>query len=74
MVRQKLRAVLAFAHLVGILFAAQARGREAVADLHALDGVDAHQGARQLAVQLAIDRRAQAGRNAVGHQFYHRTD
>ena len=43
MVGQKLAAVIADAHLVGILLAGE-RGRgEAVADLDALDGVDPHQ-------------------------------
>ena len=72
MVRQELRTVLALAHLVGVFFAAQARRRKAIANLHALDGVDAHKGRRKLAIQLAIDRRAQTGGNAVGHQLDHR--
>ena len=62
-------AVIAHAHLVGILLAGQGGGGEAVADLHALDGVDAHQRAGQFGVQLAIDRRAQPGGNALGHHF-----
>ena len=37
-------AVVAHAHLVGILLAGQGRGGKAGADLDALDGVDAHQG------------------------------
>ena len=66
--------VSAGAHFVGVLFARKLRRGEAVADLHALDRVDAHQRARQLAVELAVDRRAPAGRNALGDDLDHRAD
>ena len=61
--------LLAHAHLVGIVFAGHGGGGKAVADLHALDRVDAHQGAGQFIVQLGIDRRPQAGGNAFRHHF-----
>ena len=76
MVRQEAGLALAgfgaFAHLVGIFFARQERRFETVADFHALDGIDAHQRAGQLAVQLGIDGRAQPGGNAFGYQLYNR--
>jgi hypothetical protein len=54
MVRQEDRlAVIAHAHLVGILLAGDFRGVEAVADLHALDGVDRHQQRGDVLVELA---------------------
>ena len=62
-------AVVAHAHLVGVLLAGQRRGRKARAELHALDGVDAHERRREIAVELAIDRCAEAGRHAVGHDL-----
>ena len=52
----------------------QRRRGEAVADLDPLDGVDAHQRARELGVELAVDRRAPAGRNALGDDLDHRAD
>ena len=68
-------AVVAHAHLVGVLFAAErARRREAVADLHALDRVDAHQRGGEIAVELGIDRRAETGRHAFRHDLDHRAD
>src|SRR3546814_19562805 len=53
-------------HRVGILLAAQAGGGETVADLHALDRVDAHHRGGEFAVELGIEGRAPAGRNAAG--------
>ena len=55
-------AVVADAHFVGIVLAGERRRREPVADLDALDGVDAHQRGGEVAVELAVDRRAQARR------------
>jgi hypothetical protein len=39
---------------------------EAVADLHALDGVDAHHRVGDVGVELVVQRLAQAHRHAVG--------
>ena len=50
------------------------RGRaETVADLNALDGLDAHQGGRQAGVEPAVpvDVAAQSRRQAVGKHFHH---
>src|SRR6185312_11230235 len=57
-------AVGADLHLVGVLLARQRRSREARPDLDPLGGVDRHQRASQLGVELAIDRRAPARRHA----------
>ena len=54
--------LVAHAHLVGILLAGERRGGKAGADLDALDGVDAHERGGEIAVELAIDRRAEARR------------
>ncbi len=67
-------AVVAGAHLVGVLLAGQLGGGEAVADLDALDGVDAHQRGGDLGVELAVDRRAPAGGHALGDDLDHRAD
>ena len=67
-------AVVAHAHLVGIVLAAHRRGGKAVADLDALDRVDAHQRAGQIAVELGVDRRAEARRHAFGHDLDHRAE
>ena len=61
--------LIAPAHLVGILLAAHRGSGEAVADFHAFDGIDAHQGAGDFIVELGVDRRAQAGGNAFGHHL-----
>ena len=58
--------VVAGPHLVGVVLAGEGGGGEAGADLHPLGGVDRHQGAGQFRVELAVDRRAPAGRNAHG--------
>ena len=51
-----------------------ARGGEAVADLDALDGVDRHQRRGDVLVELAVDRRAEPGRHALGDDLDHRAD
>jgi hypothetical protein len=56
-------------HAVGILLAAQAGRGEAVADLHAFTALMLIIGIGQLRVELVIERRAPAGRHAVGHAF-----
>ncbi|MNT47094.1 hypothetical protein D3C72_1837830 [compost metagenome] len=62
-------AVLADAHLVGIVLAGDFGSTKAVADLDALDGVDRHQVCGDILVELGVDRRADAGRHALGHHF-----
>ena len=62
------------AHLVGIVLAPQRRRREAVADLDALDGVDRHQRRGEVGVELAVDRRAEARRHALGDDLDHGAD
>src|SRR3984957_3244323 len=66
--------VVAHAHLVAILFAGQLGRAEARADLDTLYRVDTHQCRGQIAVELAVDRRAQPRWHAVGDDFDHRTD
>src|SRR5262249_53433558 len=61
--------VIAHAHFVGILFAAQRRGGKAGADLDTLDRVDAHQCGGESAIELAVGRSAEAGRNALRFDF-----
>ena len=63
---------VAHAHLVGIRLARQRGGGEALADLDALHRVDRHQRRGDLGVQLAVDRRAQAGGHAFRHHLDHR--
>ncbi len=67
--------VLAFhPHFVGIVFARQRGGAETGADFHALDRVDAHHRGGEVRVELAVNRRAETGRHAGGHDFDHRAD
>ena len=60
-------------HLVVGLAAAAARGLETVADLDALDRLDAHDGGGQLAVQpvVAAGERTQPDRQAQRHDLHH---
>ena len=67
-------AVIAHAHLVGVLLAGQRGRRKAVADLDALDRIDAHQRGRELGIELAVDRRAPAGRDVFGDDLDHGAD
>ena len=61
-------------HLIGVVLTGQGGGGEALADFDALHGVDRHQRAGQIGVELAVNRRAQTGRHPVRHQFDHRAD
>ena len=67
-------AVIAAAHLVGVLLAGELGRGEAVADLDPLDGVDPHQRRGEFRVELAVDRRAPACRDALGDDLDHRAD
>src|ERR1043166_6541981 len=64
-------AVVPHADFVGVLLAAVCRDRKAVADLDALDRVDAHQPGGEIGVELAIDRCAQACRHGVRYDLDH---
>ena len=50
------------------------RRREPFADLRALDRVDAHAGCSKVGVELAVNRRAPAGRDAGRHAFDDRAE
>src|SRR6266446_1606587 len=63
---EKRLAVIAHPHLVAVLLPGQGGCREAGADLDALHGIDAHQGGREVAVELAVDRSPKARRHALG--------
>ncbi len=70
MVGQEARlAVGADADLVGVFLAGQLGGGHAGADLDALHRVDAHHGAGEVLIELAVDRRAPAGRHALGNDL-----
>ena len=51
--------------LVAVLGAALLHGLETGADLHALDRVDAHHGAREIGIQALEHRLAEARRHAL---------
>ena len=60
LVRLKFRiSVFTRTDLIGIFFAAEFGGAESGADLHALDGIDAHHRGSDILVQLGIDRCSQ---------------
>src|SRR6266403_1927779 len=63
---EKRLAVIAHPHLVAVLLPGQGGCREAGAYLDALHGIDAHQGGREVAVELAVDRSPKARRHALG--------
>ena len=52
----------------------KARGGEALADLDALDRIDRHHRRGDVLVELAVDRRAEPGRNALGDDLDDRAD
>src|SRR5437016_2989592 len=56
--------VVAHADLVGIVFATQPRRGKASADLDTFDGIDAHQSGGEIAIELAVNRGAEANRYA----------
>src|SRR5215472_7328447 len=56
--------IVAHADLVGVLLAAQRRRRKASADLDPFDGIDAHESRGEIAVELAVNRRAETNRHA----------
>src|SRR5262245_66445477 len=74
MVRKKYRlAVVADANFVGILRPAQRRRCKAGADLDPFNGIDAHERRGEIAVELAIDRRAETNRYAFRDNLDHGT-
>jgi len=68
-VRQEFDLAVAHPHLVAILFAGERHRREAGADLDSLDGVDRHQRAGEIAVELVVDRLAQPGGHAARYHL-----
>ena len=56
-------AVIAHAHFVGVLFAGKTGSLETVADFHTLHGVDRHQQAGNILIELAVDRRPDTSRH-----------
>src|SRR3954464_2603794 len=74
-VRQEARAaVVAHAHLVGVLLAGHRGSGKAVADLDALHRVDAHQRGGKVGIELAVDRSAEARGNVLGDYLDHRAN
>ena len=67
------QAALRHPHFIRIGRTGQASGGEAITNLHAFDGVDAHERAGQIRIQFAVNGRAQAGGHTFGHNFDHRT-
>src|SRR5690242_11244549 len=65
--------IVAHAHLIGVSDAAHGCGRTSIADLDAFDGIDAHEGRRQVAIKLGINRRTDSGWHAFGNDLDHRT-
>src|SRR5271166_2208014 len=66
--------VFAPAHLVRVPFAGEFCRSEAVADLDPLDGVDPHQRSGKFRIELAVDRRAPACRDALSDNLNDRAD
>ncbi len=64
-------AFVAGAHLVGVLFAGKRGGGKARADLDALHRIDAHEGRREIRIELAVDGRAEPRGHAFGHDLDH---
>src|SRR5262245_54629510 len=61
--------IVAHADLVGILFATQRRRGKSRADLDALDSINAHQSRGEIAVELAVNRGAEANGYAFGNDL-----
>src|SRR5204863_5719718 len=55
--------------LVGVLLAGECRSAHSGANLDTLHRINAHQRRREIAVELAVDRRAKAGRDAFRHDL-----
>ena len=69
--RKQRLAVVADADLVGVVLAGQRRGREAGADLDALDRIDAHHRLGEIGIELVVDRLAEPGGHARGDHLDH---
>ena len=67
-------AIVAHADFVGILLAGERGGAHAGTDFHSFYGIDAHKRGGKIAVKLAVDRRAQPGRDSFGNNFDHGPD
>src|SRR5829696_2840319 len=70
-VRQELDLAVLHAHLVAVLLAGQRDRAETGADLDPLDGVDRHHRAREIAVELVVDRLAEPSGDAARHHLDH---
>jgi len=68
------RPVRPHADFVGVLRTRQGGGGHAFADLDPLDRVDRHHRSGEVAVELAVERRAEAGGDAFRHHFDNRAD
>src|SRR6185436_16175854 len=71
MIAEEHRRAVLHAHLVGVLLAAHRGCRKTIADLDALDRVDAHQRLGEVGVELVIDGVAQTNRHARGYDLDH---
>src|SRR5262245_46209478 len=67
-------AVVAYGRLVVVFLAGESGGCEARTELNAFDSVYAHESRCKVAVELAVDRRAEARRHTFGHDFDDRAD
>ncbi|MGY4373644.1 hypothetical protein ACVWZ3_001283 [Bradyrhizobium sp. i1.3.6] len=56
MVGEEARAIIACAHLVGVLFAGELGRAKAGTDLDALHGVDGHHRTREIRIEFCVDR------------------
>ena len=63
------RVPVAGAHFIRVFLAGQSGCGKACADLDALDRIDRHQRRGDLGIELAIDRRTQTRRHALGHDL-----
>ena len=61
-------------HVFGVLLAGEFRRAKAGADLDALDRIDAHEGRRDVGIELGVDRRTEPRRHAFGHDLDNRAD
>jgi len=67
----ELRLAVHHADFIGVLFTRHRGGGETITDLDALHRIDAHHGGGKVLVELAVDRRTPAGRNAGGDHLQH---
>src|SRR6185437_14048957 len=73
-VREELDLAVLHAHLVRVLGAGESGGGEAGADLDRFHGVDTHHRAREIGIELAVDRIAPADGHTFGDDLDQRAD